>query len=266
MSVLAASVTTATEPECTPELNEEEVQQHVLEPRVVTATTGSDNVGVAMAKTCDSETTDKPDSSESKEEPVSKVPVAVVGAHGSEQAEDLNVVSTSETGLKIEQEAETKADSIVSAPAISDQITPVKTEAMETPRGLAMETPQAISVETPQTVVETPRAVAMEANQTITTETSVMETAEPGAVTMYPALECLDPEERWEELVPFSEDDLSLLYPNRQLECREVFEENFIRESRQESHPLHELLSLYLKARQALVSAQAHLRVKLMHT
>ena len=68
-------------------------------------------------------------------------------------------------------------------------------------------------------------------------------------------------EETGEELVPFTEADLSLLYPNRQLETRDVLEDAFIRESKQHHHPLYELLSLYLKARLSLATALAHLQV-----
>lgn len=103
-----------------------------------------------------------------------------------------------------------------------------------------------------------PSAPVLTETQMVTMDTVAMETT--GLI--YPDLDSLAAEqELTENLVPFTEEDLSLLYPNRQLETREVFEDVFIQESRQDNHPLYELLSIYLKSRQALVASQAHLQV-----
>ena len=88
---------------------------------------------------------------------------------------------------------------------------------------------------------------------------------EVSTATMYPTLTTVsvgEEEEGLEELVPFSEEDLSLLYMNQQLGAREAVEEAFLRESWQEGHALYELLSLYLRALLALAAAQAHLQVR----
>ena len=124
---------------------------------------------------------------------------------------------------------------------------------------------QTTDTRTPANQITAPSAPA----ELVVTETSQMltvDTSPPVAIetmgTMYPTLNSLTTEhELMEDLAPFSEEDLSLLYPNRLLESREAFEDCFIRESRQEDHPLYELLSLYLKSRHALVSTQAHLQV-----
>ena len=105
--------------------------------------------------------------------------------------------------------------------------------------------------------------VVMETSETVTIDTSPLVAIETVGA-MYPTLDSLTmprEDELTDNLVPFSEADLSLLYPNRLLESRQMFEDNFIRESRQDNHPLYELLSLYLKARLALVTTQAHLQV-----
>ena len=124
-----------------------------------------------------------------------------------------------------------------------------------------------IAVETSTIVTETP-TVTVETNTSVATETRelgddvVMAAA---AVATYPSLTTLAGEEEEEEnLIPFSEQDLSLLYQNRQLDAREQMEEAFIRESYQEHHPLYELLSLYLKALLALTAARAHLQVSVL--
>ena len=135
------------------------------------------------------------------------------------------------------------------------------------------EAPLTVSVETRQPVTQTDTrqtTIITETQQTVSTQlpSVAVETAEatPPMTVTYPPLESLrmvgqEEEELMEHLVPFTEEDLSLLYPNRQVECHEVLEDAFIRESSQEHHPLYELLSLYLKARQALITAQAHLQV-----
>lgn len=106
-----------------------------------------------------------------------------------------------------------------------------------------------------------PSAPVVIETRTVTTDTSPLFAVETTRL-IYPDLDSLAAEqELTEDLVPFTEEDLSLLYPNRQLETREVFEDIFIQESRQDNHPLYELLSIYLKSRQALVAAEAHLQV-----
>ena len=135
-----------------------------------------------------------------------------------------------------------------------------------------IETTVGISMVTPIVAVETDMTVAMETTEASTTV--AMET--PGVVssemppevaegTMYPALTTVVmEEEEGVELVPFSEGDLSLLCPNRQLETREDVEEGFLREGRHtHHHPLYQLLSLFLKARLALAATRAHLQVLL---
>lgn len=107
-----------------------------------------------------------------------------------------------------------------------------------------------------------PSAPVVMETRTVTADMSPLVAVETTRL-IYPDLDSLTAEqELTEDLVPFTEEDLSLLYPNRQLETREVFEDIFIQESRQDNHPLYELLSIYLKSRQALVAAEAHLQVR----
>lgn len=127
----------------------------------------------------------------------------------------------------------------------------VETESESTNVDTQTHTNQA-TVPSAPVVMETP-TVTMDVSSLVALETTKL---------MYPDLDSLAAEqELTENLVPFTEEDLALLYPNRQLETREVFEDVFIRESRRDDHPLYELLSVYLKSRQALVATQAHLQV-----
>ena len=105
--------------------------------------------------------------------------------------------------------------------------------------------------------------VVTETSQLVTVDMLPPQVAMETAVgPMYPTLDSLTvQQELMEDLTPFSEEDLALLYPNRQLEARAVFEDSFIMEARQERHELYELLSLYLKSRLGLSTAQAHLQV-----
>ena len=142
----------------------------------------------------------------------------------------------------------------------------------ETLKTTQQESGVAVSMVTPTVAIETDMTVAMEmteASTTVAMETpgvvSSEMTPEVAAGTMYPALTTVVmEEEEGVELVPFSEGDLSLLCPNRQLETREDVEEGFLREGRHtHHHPLYQLLSLFLKARLALAATRAHLQVLL---
>ena len=108
---------------------------------------------------------------------------------------------------------------------------------------------------TSQVVMET-TTIAMETPE-LSPEVAVATSTAYPSLTTLAAVE----EEQEEEMVPFSEEDLGLLYQNRQLEAREEMEEAFIRDSHQEHHPLYELLSLYQKSLLALATAQAQLKV-----
>ncbi|XP_019856281.1 PREDICTED: ectopic P granules protein 5 homolog [Amphimedon queenslandica] len=91
-------------------------------------------------------------------------------------------------------------------------------------------------------------------------EETVLPTAPP--TLMYPTLDSLIAASSVTEsvLIPYSEEDLSLLYPNPQLGANTEFIDNFIKESQQDSHPLYELLKQYLKARLSSKAAEGKLQ------
>ena len=122
----------------------------------------------------------------------------------------------------------------------------------------------AVPVVETSTVASSTSTVVVETNTTVATETPELpREVAMVADTVYPSLSTLAyaAEEEEEDLIPFSEQDLGLLYQNRQLDAREDTEEAFIRDSWQEHHRLYELLSLYLKSLLALSAAKAHLQV-----
>ena len=175
---------------------------------------------------------------------------------------DLPVVEQAESGRASNQITETNALTnqivIPSAPA---ELVVTETSQLVTvdmlPPQVAMETSQLVTVDM------LPPQVAMETSQLVTVDMLPPQVAMETAVgPMYPTLDSLTvQQEGMEDLTPFSEEDLALLYPNRQLEARAVFEDSFIMEARQERHDLYDLLSLYLKSRLGLSTAQAHLQV-----
>jgi hypothetical protein len=121
----------------------------------------------------------------------------------------------------------------------------------------------AVPVVETSTVASSTSTVVVETNTTVATETPELpREVAMVADTVYPSLSTLAyaAEEEEEDLIPFSEQDLRLLYQNRQLDAREDTEEAFIRDSWQEHHRLYELLSLYLKSLLALSAAKAHLQ------
>ena len=165
------------------------------------------------------------------------------------EATDITVTEKAEN-LE-EEESEQYSDLLATAqPSVDKALTqPVSLPVVETPTvasstsTVVVETNTTVATETP----ELPREIAMAAD-----------TAYPSLSTLMYAAE----EEEEEDLIPFSEQDLGLLYQNRQLDAREDTEEAFIRNSWQEHHRLYELLSLYQKSLLALSTAKAHLQVQ----
>ena len=120
----------------------------------------------------------------------------------------------------------------------------------------------AVPVVETSTVASSTSTVVVETNTTVATETPELpREVAMVADTVYPSLSTLAYAAEEEDLIPFSEQDLRLLYQNRQLDAREDTEEAFIRDSWQEHHRLYELLSLYMKSLLALSAAKAHLQV-----
>ena len=186
-------------------------------------------------------------------EQVQLVPELTPVINNEQVDDDLNIVTESTTDLKIEQSVTEKdvanfesenhsfmtACKQVSETPVLVETTLQSSVAMETSQTVAMETinPTApvVSIDNMTEAIETRTVIDITEE-----ETAQVVAMEP----MYPTLSLSlttqhqlqeeeedDREERMDDLIPFSEDELTLLYPNRQLDSRAVTEEAFIKVS-----------------------------------